>query len=212
MKPHRRFFEVRNVTQNTPFEGKIRDAHTMENDRLLLENLHAIQPHVGKDFALKRLDDINPPFRLLFEVEEVATEESYIPLSYCWHDNSKWTPARGCELGESRYCKGLPISDQCFQEVLRYRKRGEGIWIDILSIDQENEEDKKRAISMMDLVYRGARLIVIVIEDTAMSKSEATVIKNFNAAICEVRSWIRSQTFHEKPNDCVERHLQAYAK
>lgn len=174
-----RSFIVQNVTHPTLFGDKMGTAHTIESDRHLIKKIKALDPDTGKMFCSKRPHTIEPPFRLLLEsrLGKAAAERSFMALSYCWHDATKWAPTRGCELGESRYYRGLPISDQCFQEVLRWREPGEGIWVDQLCINQRYEKEKEQAIASMDLVYKHARLIVIVIEDTTMLESEASVIE-----------------------------------
>jgi Heterokaryon incompatibility protein (HET) len=153
-------------------------AHTMESDRHLIEKIKVLDPDTGSMFHLKGPNAVEPPFRLLFEngLRKVAAEISFMALSYCWHDANKWTPTRGCELGKSQFYKDLPISDQCFRDVLRWREPGDGIWVDQLSINQKDEKEKELAIASMDLVYKHARLIAIVIEDTTMLKSEASVV------------------------------------
>ena len=171
-------FIVQNGTHPASFRDKRGTAHTMESNRHLVEKIKALDPDTGTMFHLKRPNAAEPPFRLLLESQlgKAAAERSFVALSYCWHDPRKWAPTRGCELGKSRYYRGLPISDQCFREFLRWREPGEGIWVDQLSINQQDEEEKELAIASMDLVYKCARLIVIVIEDTIMLESEASVI------------------------------------
>lgn len=173
-----RSYTVQSVTHTSPFRYKIDNAHTIESDQLI-EKIKALDPDTGKMFHSKSPHTIEPPFRLVLEsrLGKAAAGRSYIALSYCWHDASRWTPQRGCELGESRYCRDLPISDQCFQELLRWKKPGEGIWVDQLCINQRDQKEKERAIASMDLVYERARLVVIVIEDTTMLESEASVIE-----------------------------------
>ena len=189
-------FIVQNVTHPDSFRDKMGTAHTMESGRHLIEKIIAIDPGTGAMFHSKRPNAVEPPFRLLLEsqLRKASAKRSFVALSYCWHDASKWAPTRGCELGKSQYCSGLPISDQCFQEFLRCRKPREGIWVDQLSINQKDEEEKELAIASMDLVYKYARLIVIVIEDTTLLESEASVIDKLQD------SSLRS----EKPDSFIE--------
>ena len=58
---------------------------------------------------------------------------------------------------------------------------GEGIWIDQICVDQSNECEKMLAIGAMDLVYRCARLVVVVIEDIMFFKEEKTVLERLIA-------------------------------
>ncbi|KAH8725284.1 heterokaryon incompatibility protein-domain-containing protein [Phaeosphaeriaceae sp. PMI808] len=156
--------------------------HTIENSQHLVEKIKALDPHMREMFHSKRPHAIEPPFRLILESQlgMATTETSFIALSYCWHDVNKWAPVHGCKPGE-----GLPISDQCFREALRLREPGDGIWIDQLCINQRDEKEKERAIASMDLVYKHARLIVIVIEDTTMLESEASMIEEYQNGILQ---------------------------
>ena len=174
-------FTVHLVTGVTPFQNKLDAAHMVEKSRHLVERINRLDPFLGRMFHSKRLHD-NPPFRLLFENQpkETTNERPYIALSYCWHNPSEWTPAPACTLGRSQYHERLPISDLCFQKVLELREPEEGIWFDQLCIVQEDEEEKKHAIASMDLVYKHARLIAVVIEDTTMSKNETFVIEKLH--------------------------------
>ena len=49
----------------------------------------------------------------------------------------------------------------------------EGVWLDKLCIDQnENEDEKKIAIGSMDVIYRSARRLLILLEDVQLNEEE----------------------------------------
>jgi hypothetical protein len=128
-----------------------------------------------------------PPSGLLFERSRGNSEatKGFVALSYCWRGG--WEPAPACELRlkNSLYHERLPISDQCFQETLKWVKPGEGIWIDQLCIDQSNEKEKAKAIPLMNLLYKNARRVVIVLEDIKITEEETRLLEELQA--CSVR-------------------------
>jgi len=172
-----RSFEVRNIAHHTIFCDNRSTAQKIESAQFL-QNITALDPDTGSMFRLKLPGAIEPPFKLLLENHQLVSERSFICISYCWRDNGTWTPTSDFEPAESRYYGGLPISDLCFREVLNWTEPGEGVWIDQLSINQNDEEEKERTIASMDLIYKRARLVVIVIEDTILLETEAVVIEN----------------------------------
>jgi hypothetical protein len=52
------------------------------------------------------------------------------------------------------------------------RASEEGIWLDQLCINQENEMDKKIHVGAMDMIYRSARRVVILLEDIQLTEDE----------------------------------------
>ena len=53
----------------------------------------------------------------------------------------------------------------------------EGVWINALCIDQKNESEKHHAIGCMDLVYKSARKVVIVLEDVVIFAREEALLQ-----------------------------------
>jgi len=156
-----------------------------EHSERIRDRLRALEPATGAMFHAKP-PDASPPFRLLINklLEHDDSLRSFVALSYCWHPImgcplGQWEPVSGCELGASQYHKHLPISDRCFTEVLaNLLQPVEGIWIDQLSIDQDDEKEKAEAIASMDLVYKNARLVIIVLEDVELTESESSVARS----------------------------------
>jgi Heterokaryon incompatibility protein (HET) len=65
-----------------------------------------------------------------------------------------------------------------FNAVLAERASpSEGIWIDQLCINQDDEEEKMTTIGFMDVIYKNARLVVILLEDVILSKTECNVLQ-----------------------------------
>lgn len=62
----------------------------------------------------------------------------------------------------------------------------EGVCIDACCIDQENEKEKVKAIGSMDIVYRAARSLIIILEDVKLSKEEQDVALKYKALFQEL--------------------------
>ncbi len=55
----------------------------------------------------------------------------------------------------------------------------EGLWIDQLCIDQRNKEEKGVAIAAMDVIYRGARVVVVALADVEISWDKQTFLRGY---------------------------------
>lgn len=99
--------------------------------------------------------------------------KSYIALSYCWH-GPDWKVAV-C-LGRPEM--GWPISTAMIHCLLDQRESAdEGIWIDQCCIDQQDPLDKQLIIGSMDLFYKSARKVVVLLEDVSISKAEKVLLQ-----------------------------------
>jgi Heterokaryon incompatibility protein (HET) len=177
---------------------------SIEKRQALLARLEQFDPAIAQKFGLKNVAVSEAPFRLLrdipnrrkainglkkifgrFETKKgrarftstnssrsYATFDSFIALSYCWH-NSGWTPAPGCGRLD-----GCPISSMMLDALLGQRiSLDEGIWIDACCIDQSNAQEKVQAIGSMDVIYKSARLVVVILEDVYMTSAEAEMLQ-----------------------------------
>jgi Heterokaryon incompatibility protein (HET) len=179
---------------------------SMESTRALMARLKKFDPTTAQHFAFKDLTLSKAPFRLLREsgtltdlsraaawmkgiVGRSDSEmdgsdltkssigrsykpfDSFICLSYCWHSED-WKPIK---LG--RMDEGWPISSYMLRAFLDERSSfDEGVWIDAVCIDQNNPTEKMHAIGSMDVVYKSARLTVIVLEDIILSNAMSAVM------------------------------------
>ena len=114
----------------------------------------------------------DPPFRLCMpnptSILGVAGH-SYIALSYCCKT--------GLDSGEGIKHPYLPLTLELGQALLDERLHlQEGVWVDELCIAQDNPAEKAIAIGTMDITYKSARLVVIVIEDVILEENEAKVL------------------------------------
>lgn len=94
---------------------------------------------------------------------------SYIVVSYAWH-NLDWQLAAAA----TPIASGWGISRPMVDAVLACRDNdGEGVWIDKLCINQDDEHDRKTHVGAMDVIYRSARRMVILLEDVQLDEDEA---------------------------------------
>ena len=144
-----------------------------ETERLLSQ-LQVYDSTTAEQFRLKDETVSKVPFRLLTGVSEQAQNfGSFIALSYCWH-NSSWAVAKGLEEPESEW----PISPVMVKGLLAQRESdNEGIWIDQRCIKQSDEEEKMLAIACMDMVYKSARKVVVVLEDITLTRQQKSLVE-----------------------------------
>ena len=144
----------------------------------LIKELQGLDPSISEAFAPKSEAVADAPLRLLkprtisLSADSFSREsqESFIALSYCWH-NPDWFEA------PEDISRG-PISDVLFLALLQERLYpAEGIWIDQLCINQDDEKEKAVAVASMDIIYERARLVVVVLEDIWIGESEENVLR-----------------------------------
>lgn len=51
----------------------------------------------------------------------------------------------------------------------------EGVWIDRFCVNQNDDRDKTTHIGVMDVIYKSARRMIIVLEDVQLSADEASI-------------------------------------
>src|SRR3569833_2632146 len=159
-------------------------------DRLLAQ-LNRLNEDVACDFAPKELGLEKVNLRLIFRATspivkalrkdppEYLPVQSYIIVSYCWHDqHSQWRKA-----DESRL-HPWPLGEQMVHSILGALQGGEdsreGVWIDERCIRQADDEDKINAIAAMDVIYRSARRMVILLEDVQITAEEKRILTRWH--------------------------------
>ena len=145
------------------------------------ERLKVFYPDASNHFDLKEDAIQKAPLRLLCRKDHVlrflsnnAPIQSYVAVSYCWRA-SNWKPARPLSKPEH----GIPISPEMVDTLTALIDDDEGIWIDQCGINQTDESEKRAAIGIMDLIYRSAREIFVVLEDICLSEEEMRILDDF---------------------------------
>ncbi|KAK4176553.1 heterokaryon incompatibility protein-domain-containing protein [Triangularia setosa] len=136
----------------------------------ILANLKILNPEVAQHFHLKRdvLSDLE--LRMICSTKSESRDDvpSFIAVSYCWHYHN-WPLAPSA----TPIVPGWEISRPMMDAVLGVRNcPEEGVWLDKLCINQENETDKTTHIANMDAIYRSARRMVILLEDVQLTADE----------------------------------------
>ena len=187
-------------------ERLLRDASTfltyaVEDSSKILARMKALNPNIAEQFVSKDIAISGAPLRLMFTKDAEIIEhpekevESYSIISYCWHghdfESKRWWPEYE-RLG-NKVPPPWPIDYAFVEDLLKPRlinedlpphKRiprpdvptNEGIWIDQLCINQKDDEEKKLLVGAMDVIYRSARQLFIILEDVFIPSNEEEVI------------------------------------
>ena len=144
----------------------------------MLAHLREFQPSIAQMLSVKDIAISQAPLRLLLENSgqlelDSPSVRSYIALSYCWH-GPDWE-ATDC-LGPPEM--GWPISTAMVHGLLNQRESPEeGLWIDQCCINQADPIDKQLLIGSMDIIYKCARKVVVILEDVSIPEAEEVVLQ-----------------------------------
>ncbi|KAF2758696.1 hypothetical protein EJ05DRAFT_361776 [Pseudovirgaria hyperparasitica] len=156
-----------------------------QESALALDRLRDFNPNIGKCVHEKEDAVSKAPFRLLFQrdariiADRSAKVSSYLVVSYSWH-NEFWSP------GNPEQHKPWPFCEAIADTILGLRESvDEGIFVDQPCIDQNNTEEKLYAIASMNIIYRSARRMIILLEDVMLTASEEVVLGKFLGAMLD---------------------------
>ncbi|KAB5542785.1 heterokaryon incompatibility protein-domain-containing protein, partial [Coniochaeta sp. 2T2.1] len=162
----------------------------LEHDRqflasALLARLTEISPGVANRFHLKQQDPVNGiPLRMVCS-SRLACVPSFVAVSYCWHYPT-WSPSPHA----APIAPGWGISKPMVQAIMQLRQsEEEGVWMDRLCINQADLSEKVSHVGAMNIIYRSARRILILLEDVQLTAAEAeagTAYAGFFADMCRV--------------------------
>lgn len=157
-----------------------------EEADLILRNLQSWASEVAERFHPRTSDVIlDTPFRLICSsptgvpFDGAFVIRQYLAISYSWH-SEEWgwpgTPHSGPEPG------GLwPIGKRFSDAILGLRGHPrEGIWMDQICIDQDDDQEKQRAIACMDIIYKSCRRLVVLLEDVELTDDEVALCKKYD--------------------------------
>ena len=149
---------------------------------LLLEAITQQDPDIAAFLGLKSIAVQSTPLR--FVMLEGAADAadisicSYIAISYCW---PKASPP---QLSTWPFSAAMvaAINAELHSDL-------EGVWIDQLCINQDNEAEKAVAIGAMDVIYKRARLVVILLEDIVLNIRKFVTLQTWNDTYEEEGPW-----------------------
>jgi hypothetical protein len=173
----------------------------------LLQTTQSFNPHFDGPKVLTRLHDLDASCTANFMLRETALPKFNMRL---WMDDQ--TDAESCEsyLAMSYRCREplatspppehlhLPTSNEVFAAVCSLVGPDEGLWFDTGCIDQADQAEKEVAISVMDILYKNAKRVIIVLWDVHLFDREAQLLEDLRV------------TFRDACERNVEPHMQGH--
>ena len=174
----------------------------------VLETVRRLDPTTASKLQLKEFRTEAVPFKLMSMTRTWNNEgnPSYVAVSYCWHSD-EWKIAENLQLHQEAGWS-FPISSVMLDAVLDMTEDDyEGVWIDQVCIDQTNLNEKAHAIGNMDLVYRCARSVIILLEDVELSEDEEQALR----CLTGLPDSSADEEFHITGDD-VEQNISSQSK
>ena len=132
-----------------------------------LAQLARLNPDLAGRFRLKEATLASIPLRMVCAPRPESVP-SFIAVSYCWH-YPEWPISQHARP----IAPGWQISVPMVHAIMRHRQSAdEGIWMDQLCINQDSAEEKITHIGAMNIIYRAARRVLILLEDIQLDVGE----------------------------------------
>ncbi|WPG99170.1 Hypothetical protein R9X50_00198100 [Acrodontium crateriforme] len=176
---------------------------TADSPPALLARLASLDQTVANKFMVKPDTKASFNFRLVYTQKEVLKRQhqSYIALSY----------RRKIHVEKSDGHFALPLEPEMFQAMLDERiSDSEGVWIDQICIDQESDQEKTISMSAMDMVYRSARLAVVVLDDIELGSAEGQILENHMNEYAQMSHVPPLKRFRRKQPAYLDSHDDLY--
>lgn len=166
-------------------EASVLVHHRRAEAEAILARLRQLNPALASEFAPKQEVVSELRLRLITPAAEElpSTFDSFIVVSYCWH-YPEWALPPAAESIAPAWEISRPMVDAVMG--LR-RDAGEGVWLDKLCINQSDTRDKMVHIGAMDIIYRSARGIVILLEDIQLTAEEEAAGLEYAAFFKDMR-------------------------
>jgi hypothetical protein len=152
----------------------------------ILDYLCALSENsLNNAFKLKSDDITRIPLRLLNPGGNLPeSEESYVTASYCWSVPEEGRVFEDLSITdkneEAVRSYGLPVSPLMYQALLSERESlREGVWIDQVCINQDSLEEKQIAVNSMDLIYKSARAVIVLLDDIKVTIKEQDFLASY---------------------------------
>lgn len=155
-----------------------------EEADLILRNLQSWSPDVASRFHRRTPDVIlDTPFRLIcsspsgIPFDGAFAIRQYLAISYSWHSDDWLSAPHSAPEPGSLWPIGKRFADAILG--LRGHPR-EGVWMDQVCQEQQEGDEKQRAIACMDVVYRSCRRLVVLLEDVELTDEEVTLCARYD--------------------------------
>jgi hypothetical protein len=134
-----------------------------------------------------------------FDADEMPP---YLAVSHVWSENL--FPVSCCNGAQVESCDGL----ESVRRAIKNRSDNiQFIWVDSWSIDQTDENDKNHQIPIMGKIFKGARLVLVVVRhcftfgqaewDSVLLGIENELKPNWSGGLGDLMSIFRNSNFHE---------------
>ncbi|MCJ1383563.1 hypothetical protein MMC17_006677 [Xylographa soralifera] len=114
------------------------------------------RPRAQNQICLLEVDATQADLACQIHTVELDNVPSYVALSYAWDGQSMTLPIR---------CKKsyLKIAADVFDFLVYWKVRGDGrlLWIDAVSMDQNDTVEKRIRVQMMGQIYTSAELVIV---------------------------------------------------
>jgi hypothetical protein len=159
------------------------------------ERLSQLRPSMETQFFLKQDAVSDLVLRMICSPPPPPRTDilSFIAVSCCWH-SQEWSVS----YVAGPMSPSWRISQSMVESVMAHRQSPEaGVWLDQLCITQTDENEKKIAVGAMDIIYRSARRLIILIEDVTLTEEEEESALTYDRLYKDIRC------------EVVDRDLQA---
>src|SRR6266480_72945 len=158
----------------------------------ILVRLKQLNPIIAEHFHLKQTAIAGLTLRMLCSHPPAPGVElvvpSFIVISYCWHYPAQWTLAPAAQAKPLK--PGWEISQPMADAVLSLRTPDEGVWLDRRCITQSDDSEQAVAVGAMDIIYRSARRMLILLEDVQLDAGEEKAAVTYEGFYNDMRRLI----------------------
>jgi hypothetical protein len=170
----------------------------------ILSRLRTLNPIVGSQFELK--EDVIGSLQLRMICSDPAPSEisSFAVVSYCWH-SAEWATSPAADP----IARGWEVSRPMVDTIMSLRKSPEeGVWLDKVCIDQTDPRDKTVHIGGMDLIYRSARRVIILLEDVQLDYDDEAAGITYARMYQDMSDAVMEQKLEgQEKSDFVDRYF-----
>ena len=175
-------FTIPNHIKQRLFQNSLAQYDELETSgNGLIQRMSERNEAVSLDFAIKKHHILDVPFRLILpantNIEAVEHDLEFIAISYACH-STEWRPAENETFNE------YPVGENMVRWLLDFRSTPTtGVWIDSICIDQNDEKERSLTIASMDCIYRDAKKVAYLLEDSRLKPHEVAILQKVDDLI-----------------------------